>query len=469
MSRRTGRSEAGEPDPGPAEEVADVPSARLSYREARAAVDARGPGITPSLDRIAALAELLDHPERTYPSLQVAGTNGKTTTARMIGAILAAHGLTTGVYTSPHLQSIRERYLIGGRQEDGVAIDMIAPDEFASLVDYLLPFVDLVEGGGRERVTGFELTTALAFEWMANRSVAAGVFEAGLGGSWDATNIVASEVGVLTPIGVDHIAFLGRTPLDNAREKVGIIKEGARCVSAAQDPDVAALIQATAADRGASLVMEGRDFRLRADDPALGGRLITVEGPAGGVYEELLVPLFGSHQARNATLAVAACEELLGRALDLGALSEGLRAVSAPGRLEVVGRDPLIVLDGAHNPQAAAALGPALTASFGGLPKVFAISIFQDKDIPGVLAAMAPFASRMVFWENSSPRAATVATLREAAAAIGFPPEATSTEPSPPEALEAARALAGADGMVVVTGSLHAVGEARDLLVGPVD
>ncbi|MGH2719561.1 MAG: bifunctional folylpolyglutamate synthase/dihydrofolate synthase [Actinomycetota bacterium] len=401
--------------------------------------------------------------------MQVAGTNGKTTTARMTGAILAAHGLTTGVYTSPHLQSIRERFSIGGDDEGQVRIDLIAPDELAALVQYLLPYVELVQGSLGENVTYFELTTAMAFEWFANRSVAAGVYEAGLGGAWDATNIVAGDVSVLTRIAVDHIAFLGSTPLENAREKVGIVKPGARCVSAVQEPEVAQLVQETADRQGALLAVEGKDFRLIRDDVGFGGRIIAVDGPQGGHYEDLFVPLFGAHMARNATLAIAAAEELLGRALDYEALTAGLGAVTSPGRLEVVSRDPLVVLDGAHNPQAARALGPALVESFGKAPKTFVISIFADKDIDAILTALQPFAARVLFWQASSPRASSAEALREAAERVGFDPETLSTPASLGEAVDSAQAAAGKGGVVVVTGSIHGVGEARDLLVGPVE
>jgi dihydrofolate synthase/folylpolyglutamate synthase len=452
-------------------EVPGVPSAPLSYREARAAIEGRGQGIHPGLARVEALTELLDHPERTYPTVQLAGTNAKSTTARMTGAILAAHGLTSGVYTSPHLQSIRERFLLGGDGGDGggrVAVGMIDPEEFAALVQYLLPFVDLVESRLGERVTYFELTTAMAFEWMADRSVAAGVYEAGLGGAWDATNVVRGDVSVLTRIGVDHIDLLGATPLDNAREKVGIVKPGARCVSAAQQGDVADLVARTAREVGATLAVQDVDFRLAADEPAIGGRLITVDGPSGHRYEDLFVPLFGAPMAANATLAIAACEELLGRELNEEALAAGLRAVESPGRMEVVGREPVILLDGAHNPQAAAVLGPALAATFGGRPKVFVVSVFADKDVEGVLAGFAPFASRMVFWQASSPRSAPVEALEAAAGRAGVPAGTTGTAGSLAEAIEMAKELAGAEGMLVVTGSLFAVGEARSLLVGPV-
>ncbi|HYR61922.1 MAG TPA: folylpolyglutamate synthase/dihydrofolate synthase family protein [Actinomycetota bacterium] len=444
-----------------------IPAAPVSYREAWALIEARGQGIRPDLSRIEALADLLDHPERSYPTLQIAGTNGKSSTARIIGTLLAAHGLTVGVYTSPHLQSIRQRYLLAGPTEDGaISLEHIAPDEFAGLVEYLLPFVDLVEHKAGEPVSYFELTTALAFEWMANHSVGAGIYEAGMGGAWDATNIVGGDVAVLTHVAVDHAALLGPTPLDNAREKVGIIKPGARVVSAVQDPDVAELVAATVADVGANLVLTDRDFRLRTDELALRGRLITVEGPAGGVYDEVFLPLLGHHQALNATLAIAACEEMLGRPLDPEAVAAGLGAVTSPGRMEVVAREPLVVLDGAHNPEAAEVLRQALKETFGRRERTFVVSILEDKDIVGILEGLLPAATHTIFTRNSNPRAAAPERLAEAAAAQGFEAQVVADLP---DALETARRLAGPQGVVVVTGSLSTVGDARTLLVGPME
>lgn len=444
-----------------------MPAAPLSYREAWALIEARGQGIKPDLSRIEALVDLLDHPEQTYPALQIAGTNGKSSTARIIGALLAAHGLTAGVYTSPHLQSIRERYLLGGPDEDaGLVIDLIPPDEFAGLVEYLLPFVDLVEKQTGDRVTYFEFTTVLAFEWMATHSVKAGIYEAGMGGVWDATNVVPGSVAVLTHIDVDHAAMLGPTPLDNAREKVGIIKPDASVISAVQDPDVAELVAATAADVGAKLLLMDRDFRLRSDELALRGRLITVEGPSGGVYDEIFLPLLGHHQALNATLAVAACEELFGRPLDPEAVAIGLGAVTSPGRMEIVAREPVVVLDGAHNHEAARVLAEALQETFGRRERAFVVSIFEDKDIQGMLTALLPAATHTIFTRNSNPRSANPAALAEMAAQLGH--QAQVIEPLA-EAIDAARGLAGEHGIVVVTGSLSTAGDARTLLVGTVE
>jgi dihydrofolate synthase/folylpolyglutamate synthase len=444
-----------------------VPAAPLSYREAWALIEARGQGIKPDLTRIQALVDLLDHPERTYPTLQIAGTNGKSSTARIIGAVLAAHGLTAGVYTSPHLQSIRERYLLTGPDEDaGVLLDQIPPEEFAGLVEYLLPFVDLVEKQTGEQVTYFEFTTVLAFEWMATHSVKAGIYEAGMGGTWDATNVVPGGVAVLTHIAVDHAAMLGATPLDNAREKVGTIKPGASIVSAVQDADVADLVAATAADVGANLLVMDRDFRLRSDELALRGRLITVEGPSGGVYDEVFLPLLGHHQAINATLALAACEELFGRSLDAEAVAAGLGAVTSPGRMEVVAREPAIVLDGAHNPEAAQVLAQAMQETFGRRERALVVSIFEDKDIEGMLAALLPAATDTIVTRNSNPRAADPVRLAGMAAALGYKAQVIE---SLADAIDAARKLAGEHGIVVVTGSLSTAGDARTLLVGPVE
>lgn len=445
-----------------------MPEAGLSYREALAAVEGRGQGITPGLRRMVALLDLLDHPELTYPTVHLAGTNAKTSTARIIGAILGAHGLTTGVYTSPHLQSLRERFVVWGRAEDGsLAAERIGKDEFRALVTYLMPLVSLAEQPG-DPLTYFELTTALAFEWMAQRTVGAGVVETGLGGSWDATNVVAGDVSVLTRVGVDHRAFLGTTPLDNAREKVGILKPGMRCVSADQDPDVAALVEDTARQRGTTLLVMGRDFDLVENDLALGGRQISVRGPSGRLYQDLFLRLMGGFQGTNAALAIAAAEELLGRPLDEGALAEALDRVTSPGRLEAVGREPLTVLDGAHNPQAAQALVMGLAQSFGSMPRTFVVSVFADKDLPQVLLPFLVASQHVIFWTSSSPRAAPAAQLAETAAQLGFPADRFEVAASLPDALARARAVAG-DGMVVVTGSLYGAGEARDLILGPAD
>lgn len=410
----------------------------MTYEEAVDYLEALGPGIKPDLSRIEALVELLNHPERTYPSIQIAGTNGKSSTARIIGKILGAHGIATGIYLSPHLQSVRERFLL--------VDEYIAPEEFAETVEYLSPFVDQVEG-----VTYHELATAIAFEWMSNKAIGAGVFETGMGGTWDATNVADSTVAVLTPIDVDHVEYLGPTALDNAREKVGIISNGASVVSAPQRPDVSELIDKTVADRGAELV----EFKLISNETAVGGRQIAIEG-AHSTYNDLFLSLLGSHQGLNAAAAVAAVEAFLGTALDMEALRTSLASVESPGRLEVVRRNPLVILDGAHNPHGAQTLGPSLLEAFGTRRRTFVVSVFADKDIDGILREIVPYADRLIFTSSGHERSADPKEL-----ALRTEGEVIAEMP---DAIDTAVADAAKDEMVVVTGSLWGIGVAREHL-----
>lgn len=446
----------------------------VSYPEAIRLIEERGLGIRPDLHRIKALMALLDNPQQGFPSVHLTGTNGKSSTARMVGAILAAHGLKAGVYTSPHLQTIRERFVVTGPVDGGadssadgsryakgggIAEELIAPEELALTVGYLLPFVEMVENGRDESVTYFELSTAVAFEWMAQKAVAVGVVEVGMGGSWDATNVIDAQVAVLTPIAVDHARFLGPTPLDNAREKVGIIRPGARVVSAAQDPDVLDFIESKTGEIGACLALFGRDFSVRSDQLVVSGRVLAIEG-ARGLYEDIFLPMHGSHQSANAALAVAACEEFVDRQLDPDSLRRGLSTVKLSGRMEVVATDPLVVLDGAHNPAGADALARALAESFRGRRTNFVVSILEDKDTEAILTRLLPQADRTILTRSSHPRAADPQRL---ASCADVPVEVVE---SLPEAINRALEDSGACDMVVICGSLYAVGEARDHLVG---
>ncbi|MGH2813076.1 MAG: bifunctional folylpolyglutamate synthase/dihydrofolate synthase [Actinomycetota bacterium] len=418
------------------------------------------------LSRIEALTALLDRPERTYPTIHIAGTNGKSTTARMIGAILAAHGLNSGVYTSPHLQSVRERFAFGGAVPGGVTSEIMAPEEFAAVTGYLAPFVETVESERGDQVTYFELTTSMAFEWMSERTVAAGVFEAGMGGTWDATNVVLPEVAVLSHIAVDHTEFLGTTPAQNAREKVGIIKTEGRVVTAAQDPEVLDLIRVTCTERNADLVALGYDLRLVSDDLAVGGRVISVAG-IHAEYPEVFVPLHGAHQGANAALAIGSAEQFLGKALDDEAVRAGLATVQSPGRLEVVGRDPLVVLDGAHNPHGASALADAIEESFVALRRTLVVAILSTKDVEGILTRLVPISDRMIFTTSSHPKSSDPDELAERARALGA--SDTAAEPEIGKAVTEAISRSAPDELILITGSLYAVGDARDLLVGPVE
>jgi len=446
----------------------------LTYSEALSFVEDRGLGIKPGLERMQALAELLDDPQLGYPTIHVAGTNGKSSTAIMTATILASQGNKTGLYTSPHLQSLRERFTLMGLSEGALTKDEIFPSQFAGLLEYLRPFVELVEGRRAEQVTYFEMLTAAAFEWMSEKTVGAGVFEAGMGGRWDATNLVSSTVAVLTHIGVDHREFLGSTPLENAAEKAGVIKPGATVVSAPQEAAVSQLIKQTAEDQGARLLVADEDFAILSDEPAVGGRLVSLQGVLGK-YEDLFMPLFGAHQTRNLALAVVAAESFLEQELHYESLANAVGALMSPGRLEVVRKRPLVILDGAHNPDGARALASAVKESFGvglgGLSsaalktrKVTAvISIFEDKDAAGILEFVVPLADKIIFTKSSSPRSLDPAAL----AGMAADREYEVIEPLP-AAIDAAIASSTEVDLVLVTGSLFGVGEARDHLVGPI-
>lgn len=434
----------------------------MTPREAKAFLEARGFGIAPGLQRLQALMPLLDGPQLTYPTIHLAGTNGKSSTARMITAVLAAHGINTGLYTSPHLTDLTERYALAG-WHDGFNWHQISDEELASTLEYLLPFIQMVENDLNDSLTYFELTTALAFEWMAQRTVGVGVIEAGMGGRWDATNLIDAAVAVLTQIDVDHAEFLGPSSLDNAKEKVGIIKAGSTVISADQRPEVADLLQTTALHLNAPVLVEGRDFFVDANLVAIGGRSVTVR-TSRAEYTELFLPLHGAHQAYNLALAVAACEAILDRDLDVTQLGAGLAAVRSPGRLEVVRRQPLVVLDGAHNPHAAAALAATLAQDFHFKSLTMVVSIFEDKDVSGILDHLLPIATRVIFSSSDSPRSASAQDLMSLAELKLTMATLEVREPLD-DAINLAIVTAGSEDMVLVTGSLQAVGQARELLL----
>jgi dihydrofolate synthase / folylpolyglutamate synthase len=430
----------------------------MDYREAVAALYARMPTrMGPSLERISHLAELLDHPERTAPAVHLTGTNGKTSTARMVGALLAAFGVGAGVYTSPHLQDVRERIALASRP--------ISMEEFAETLTYLQPFLAEVDRAHDQPVTFHEVLTAMAFTWFAELPVDAQVIEVGMGGSWDATNLVHGDVAVINRVGLDH-PELGDTPAAVAGEKAGIIKRGATVVSQAQDDDVLAVIAGRAAELDARVLLDGRDFGVERRRQAVGGQLLDLRTPAGTVTE-VLVPLHGRHQADNAAGALTAVQAFLGgpdKALDADTVRAGFATVTSPGRLEVVSRKPLVVLDGAHNPAGARALAAALLEEFVVDRRILVVACLADKDLRGILEGLAPAIGRLLVTTNRSPRAAPADRLRKEAEALGL-----VAETAPDVATAVARAIdtAGETEAVVVTGSLHTVGEARDLLLGP--
>ncbi|HEX6674463.1 MAG TPA: folylpolyglutamate synthase/dihydrofolate synthase family protein [Actinomycetes bacterium] len=427
----------------------------MDYREAVETLYARMPGkLGPSLERVAHLAELLDHPERTAPAVHLTGTNGKTTSARMVTSLLAAFGLGAGLYTSPHLQDVRERMALANR--------VIGREELAETWTYLQPYLAEVDRAHDQPVTFFEALTMLAFTWFAELPVDAQVVEVGMGGTWDATNLVHGDVAAITRVGVDH-PELGATPAEVAVEKAGIIKPGAVVVSLAQDADVLAVLEERAAAVGARLLLEERDFGCERRRTAVGGQILDLRTPSG-VVDEVFLPLHGRHQAHNAAVALTATQAFLGdRALDAGAIRAGFAAVTSPGRLEVVSRQPLVLLDGAHNPDGARALAAALLEEFVVDRRTLVVACLADKDVRGILAELAPATGRLVVTTNRSPRAATVERMRKEAEALGL---AAETAPDVASAVRQAVDGAGESEAVVVTGSLYTAGEARDLLLG---
>ena len=420
----------------------------MRFEEALADLDARQPErIVPDLDRIRALGDLLDHPERAYPTVHIAGTNGKTTTTRLIGRILCAHGLAAGVYISPHLHSVTERLAL--------CDDPISDEEFAEAYEHLRPYLEEVDRGG-QRVTYFETLTALAFLWFADKPVEVGVFEVGMGGRWDATNVVRSEVAVICSIDLDH-PELGSTIEEVAREKAAIIKEGSTVVLQDPGPAELAAVEARSKEHDAPLIILGREFHIRPRIVAVGGQQISVATPQGE-YRDLFLPLHGAHQAANAATAIAACEVFMDRALSEEALREALSGATAPGRLEVVSRHPPVVLDGAHNAEAARTLAMAMGEAFVWKRMHVVLGILSDKDVDGIVEAFAPRSDIVYCCANSSPRSLSSEAMAEACRRAGIEAQ---PYPSVEEALDAALGAADDEDLILVTGSLYTVADAR--------
>jgi dihydrofolate synthase/folylpolyglutamate synthase len=426
----------------------------MNFQQALRDLDGRQPESMPgpSLDRIRALAELMDHPELTYPSIQVTGTNGKTTAARLVTDLACAHGLTTGTFISPHLSSVTERLSVCGTE--------ISVAEFGEEYERLLPVLQTVDARTGP-VTYFEALTALAYLWFADKPVSLGVFEVGLGGTWDATNLVRGEVAVICPIGLDHVRELGTTVAAIAGEKAGVIKEGATVVVREQLPEAMEVIRRRADEVGARILTEGPDFRVTERVQAVGGQLVTMEG-RNAAYEQFFLPLFGDAAARGAAASVVAVEALLDRPLDGSAVGVALGAASAPGRVEVAGRHPLLVLDGAHNPDAAANLSETIRDSFRWDRLHLVVGMFEDKAVEVVTKELAPLTDVGYVSQNSSPRSAGVDRVAEGLRAGGVTD--VQTFDTVEGAVQSALAAAGEDDLILVTGSFYTVGDARRAL-----
>ncbi|MEX0658759.1 MAG: folylpolyglutamate synthase/dihydrofolate synthase family protein [Egibacteraceae bacterium] len=439
----------GAGDPGAATGAGD-------YEAAVARLFARQPTrMVPDLDRMATLVELLGRPDQAVPAIQITGTNGKTSIAAMVTSLLGALGLSAGTFTSPHLQDLRERIRVAG--------EPISRVDVAEALDYLEPFLAEVDTRHPDRTTFFEVLTALAMATFADRPVDVGVYEVGMGGRWDATNLVRGEVAVLARVSVDH-PELGSDAPAVAQEKVGIIKDGAVVVSGPQEPEVADIVAGAAERAGGRLVVAGRDFGVGSRELAVGGQQLDLRGVTGAVTGVYL-PLHGVHQADNAACALAAVEGFLGFAggLDPEVVREGFAAVRSPGRLEVVRRTDAstVVLDGAHNPAGARALATALHEEFAFRHRVVVLGVLGDKDVEGIVDALLPVADHLVLTAPPSSRAAPADRLTKA---VGRRTATVEVADDVATALELASGLAGEEDAVVVTGSLYTVGAARAAL-----
>ncbi|MDX6197822.1 MAG: dihydrofolate synthase / folylpolyglutamate synthase [Actinomycetota bacterium] len=417
----------------------------------------------PDLERITLLMDMLGSPQKSYPVVHISGTNGKTSTARIVDSLLRSFGLRVGRYTSPHLESVTERITI-----DGVPL---TEEQFTAAYDDIAPYVELVDSRMPVKMTFFEVLTAMAYAAFADAPVDVAVVEVGLGGSWDATNVVQAATCIVTPIGLDHVPMLGSTVGEVAVEKAGIIHADAMVVLAAQQPDAAEVLLRRCVKVGATVAREGLEFGVVERRAAVGGQLVTLQGLAG-TYDEMFLPLFGEHQAENAACALAAVEAFLGggesRQIDPEAVREGLAEARSPGRLEVVRTSPTVVLDAGHNPHGMAATVRALADAFSFTKLVGVVACLADKDVRGMLEVLEPALSSIVVTTNSSPRALPVDDLFALAVEV-FGEDRVAAEDRLDDALDTAVQLAedeveyGGAG-VIVTGSVVTVGEARALL-----
>ncbi len=418
--------------------------------------------VQPDLDRIRLLCELLGDPQRAYPAVHLTGTNGKTSTARMVDSLLRAFGLRTGRYTSPHLHQVNERIVLDG--------EPLPEEQFTAVFDEITPYVELVDAKSSHRMTFFEVLTGMAFAAFADAPVDAAVLEVGLGGSWDATNVVDAGTCVVLPVALDHTNLLGTTVEEIAAEKAGIIHAGAMVVLAAQPPGAAEVLLRRCVEVGATVAREGLEFGVLDRRTAVGGQVLSLQGLAGR-YDDVLLPLHGAHQAANAAAALAAVEAFFGKegeALDPDTVREGFAQVRSPGRLEVVRSSPTVIVDAAHNPHGMAATVAGLADAFAFTHLVAVVACLADKDVRTMLEVLEPAVSSVVVTENSSPRALPADALREIAEEV-FGEERVRIEDRLDDALDTAIALADAQeeygGVgVLVTGSVVTAGEARTLL-----
>ncbi len=427
----------------------------------------RGEGhVNPTNERMQALVDLLGDPQRAFRGIHLTGTNGKTSTARMVDELLRGFGLRVGRYTSPHLTSVTERIVVDGTP--------ISDRAFVEGYREIAPYLELIDGQFDTPLSFFEIVTALAYSVFADTPVEVAVVEVGMGGAWDNTNVLDAEVAVVLPIDLDHTAYLGTDVASIAAEKAGIIKQGASAILAAQPVDAADQLMRRSAEVGAQVAREGLEFGVVERQVAVGGQLLTLQG-LGGRYADVFLPLHGAHQAQNAACALAAVEAFFGAGAAAGAIDDDVvraafAAVTSPGRLEPVRSAPTVLLDAAHNPHGMAAAVAALGDSFDFRRLVAVVGVLDDKDVRGMLEHLEPVAHELVVTQNSSARAVPADELARVAVEV-FGPDRVTVEPRLDDAIESAIRLAedtGDDHIagagVLVTGSVITAGEARTLL-----
>lgn len=427
--------------------------------------------IEPSLDRIEMLMDLLGHPERSFDVIHIAGTNGKSSTARMVDSLLRAFHRRVGLVTSPHLQRVTERIGIDGQP--------IHPRDYVRIWHEIKPFVEMVDAQSDVPMSKFEVLVGLSYAAFADAPVDVAVVEVGLGGRWDATNVVNADVSVITPVGLDHTDYLGDTLAEIAGEKAGIIKPREDAddpltpnenivVIAEQDPEAMRVILQQAVDVEAGVARSGSEFAALESRIAVGGQQVNIQG-LGGLYEDIFLPLHGEHQAKNAAVALAAVEAFFGASaghpLDVATVRNGFAQAISPGRLERVRTSPTTFIDAAHNPHGAKALGAALDRDFDFARLIGVLSIFADKDATGILTALEPYLTEVVITQNSSPRALDAYDLAETARDI-FGEERVHVADNLPGAYAQAVELAEdaevqSGSGIIIAGSVVTAGDAR--------
>lgn len=445
------------PDARPAETFAEVEDALLSrWPETR---------LEPSLDRIEAFTELLGEPQRSFRTIHLTGTNGKTSTSRMIETLVRALDLRTGRFTSPHLEKMSERISIDG--------EALSDEEFVRAFNDVAPYTHLVDADQTHPLSFFETMVGMAYAAFADAPVDVAVIEVGMGGTWDATNVADADVAVVLPIAVDHAKYLGDSVTAIAHEKAGIIKPGSIAVLAQQEADVAALLIERATEVGATVAREGMEFGVVSRVPAIGGQMVALQGIRAR-YDDVFLPLYGAHQAQNAVVALAAVEAFAGEEpLDEDLVRAAFAEVTSPGRLEIIRRSPTIVLDAAHNPHGAAATAAAIEDSFTFSPLIGVMGVMGDKDADGLLEAFEPHLEHLICTQNSTSRSMSADALAAAAIEI-YGEDRVTVVRDLADAIERGATLAEAgeafgdplgSGAVLVTGSVVTVGEARTMLL----